>query len=312
MKKAILLTSLGAKYSLLQRVKQARDKFNKNLRIIGADSSEKALTKNFVTEFWHMPRLQDLGITDLLSFCQAQNIRYIIPTRDGEVPFFAQHKTLLKEHGVYVFVCSYENVMLCYDKYTFYQKAPKDYSIATALDPNELNAERFVIKERFGGGSKNIALNVPKEDLQKLRANFTEPIFQNFIEGDEYSVDSYVDKEGVLRASIVRSRDLIKSGEAKKTTSVSKPHIVQKVQKFLESFAITGHSVTQMFEDKEGILHLIECNTRYGGASSLSYELGLESFYWFLLECAGRDFTVELQERQLTQIRVEGDHYFES
>ena len=41
--------------------------------------------------------------------------------------------------------------------------------------------------------------------------------------------------------------------------------------------------------DDENNFNILECNNRFGGASSLSLEVGLDTFYWFLLEVNGAD-----------------------
>ena len=58
MREAILVTSIGAKSALLERVAEARDVFDTTLRILGADIDLSALGRYIVDEFWHMPPLK--------------------------------------------------------------------------------------------------------------------------------------------------------------------------------------------------------------------------------------------------------------
>lgn len=312
MREAILITSIGAKSSFIERVYDARDCFDKDLSIIGADSDFDALGRYMVDAFWLMPPLGDLLLEDLLAFCKEHKVGFIIPTRDGELSFFAQHKETLFAHGIFVFVCGFEAVMLCYDKLRFYEEGARDWTIATSRDLASLDTQRYVIKERFGGGAQNIALDLSKTQAQELAKGFEEPLFQPYIVGKEYSIDSYVDTKGVCRACVVRSRDKVVGGESKITTVAEKEDLAQKVKAFVERFEILGHSVTQVIEDLRGKYHLIECNTRFGGASTLSYELGVKSFLWFLQEAKGIELDVKISKRKLTQVRVQKDLYFES
>jgi carbamoyl-phosphate synthase large subunit len=312
MREAILVTSIGAKSALLERVCDARDCFDATLRIIGADTDISALGRYIVDEFWLMPALRELSFEMLLGYCKEHNVRYIIPTRDGELLFFAQHKKLLAQNNIFVFVCESEVVTLCYDKLKFYEKGDSTWCIPTSQDPHALDTKCYVIKERFGGGAQNIVLDVDKSTLQREAKNFQEPLFQPYIQGKEYSIDSYVDQRGKCRACIVRSRDKVIDGESKITTVAKKEDLAKKVANFVEKFSILGHSVTQVIEDQEGKYHLIECNTRFGGASTLSYELGLKSFLWFLQECNHQALDVAIANKKLTQVRVQKDLYFES
>ena len=54
--------------------------------------------------------------------------------------------------------------------------------------------------------------------------------------------------------------------------------------KIAEALKFFGHIVIQIIVDKDNQIHIIECNCRFGGASTLSIDMGLDSFYWFLLE----------------------------
>ena len=40
----------------------------------------------------------------------------------------------------------------------------------------------------------------------------------------------------------------------------------------------------QLIVEKNQRMHVVECNCRFGGASTLSVIIGLDSFVWFILE----------------------------
>ena len=63
---------------------------------------------------------------------------------------------------------------------------------------------------------------------------------------------------------------------------------------------------------KEDNYYLVECNTRFGGASTLAYKMGLKSFYWFLCEENGIKFKYNKAKKNLRQIRVKQDIYLEN
>ena len=54
-----------------------------------------------------------------------------------------------------------------------------------------------------------------------------------------------------------------------------------------DTLNLYGHAIFQIIEDWEGHFHVIECNPRFGGASTASVAVGLDSFLWFLMESAG-------------------------
>ena len=51
-----------------------------------------------------------------------------------------------------------------------------------------------------------------------------------------------------------------------------------------------GHFVLQMIKNKDG-LHVIECNPRIGGASTLAFAAGLNTPMWSIVEALGEDLS---------------------
>ena len=86
---------------------------------------------------------------------------------------------------------------------------------------------------------------------------------------------------------------------------------IRIAKSFLENNRILGHSILQVIK-KENKYHIIECNARFGGASTLSYTLGLESFLWFFKECNQEDISPKISNKKIRQVRVSKDMYFES
>lgn len=312
MKKAILITSIGAKIPLIKTVRRAKDAFDSTFSIIGGDTNPDALGREFVDGFWQMPRLEELRFETLLSYAKKHAIRAIIPTRDAELPFFAAHKKALKDEGINVFVADEDAVLFCYDKLRFYEQDKSAWAIPTTLDIQTLSAKSFVVKERFGAGAKSMACNVSKAEALTHAMKLQEPIFQPFIEGQEYSIDCYVDRFMACRGVVVRSRDLVVDGESQVTTVVHDEALAQKAAEFVTCHGIQGHSVLQVLKNEKGTF-LIECNARFGGASTLSEYVGLKSFLWFLQEAEGEDFEVHISKKIIRQVRKnKEDSYFES
>jgi len=234
-----------------------------------------------------------LSIDVILGFCLKNNIKAIVPTRDGELLFWASIEDELYKKGISVMISPVEGVETCIDKLLFSQKliAYKFPAIPSFLSIDNIDSETVILKERFGAGSKNIALNISKKEAEIKANEFTSPLFQPFIKGKEFSVDVYVDKKGTAKGAIARSREMIVNGESQITTMVSIPALELMCCKVAEILQLYGHVIFQAIEDKNNQFHIIECNCRFGGASTLSIAAGLDSFYWFLLEASNVDIT---------------------
>lgn len=285
----ILVTSISKKIPMIKAVKQSSKKFSDNIQLYGGDIDISCLCRYFVDKFWNMPRLESSALEGIIKYCHENNIRAIIPSRDGELPYWAKNKERFQKEGIAVMVSDYNSVNICLDKIQFSNVLFKHNlpSISTATDINEIKGEKYVVKEKFGAGALNLGLNLSKEEAIQHSKKISDPVFQPFIEGEEYSVDAYVTKNGKIKGIIIRKRDLIIKGESQITTLVNDKNLESISKQAIQELNLYGHIILQILKDKTEKFHIIECNTRFGGASTLSVLAGLDSFYWFILEANG-------------------------
>ena len=108
------------------------------------------------------------------------------------------------------------------------------------------------------------------------------------MQGDEYSIDAYVRKNGIFHGLVVRERVMVMNGESQVTRTIFDDQISELTRKIAEGLELRGHFVLQLIKNEQG-LHLIECNPRLGGASTLSFAAGLNTPLWSMLEALGID-----------------------
>ena len=288
----VLITSLSNKVPLIRAVRRAKIKVAPDGHIHGADSNPACIGRNFVDDFWEMPPTAELSPADVVRYCKERDIRTIIPTRDGELLFFAENDELFNANEIAVMVASPASVQTCLDKKKFFQALCDQGSlnpIPTFSHPDPDVGDRWVVKERFGSGSKNILLDVSLEEARASLNRFEHPLCQPYIEGLESSVDLYIAQNATPKGCIVRTRDVVINGESQVTTTADRPDIEKTCLEAAAAIGLTGHALFQIIEDTRGSLNILECNCRFGGASSLSVAAGLDSFFWFFRECMGDD-----------------------
>ncbi|MGM7681449.1 ATP-grasp domain-containing protein [Cytobacillus sp. Hm23] len=288
----ILVTSISKKVPLLKAVKLATGKIDSNMKVFGADSDNHCIGRYFVDRFWKIPKLNELAIDYFLQYCLENHITSIIPTRDGELIFFAKHKNTLNENGIYVMVATEKAVTICLDKYLFSKFGMKyGYPVVqTETSFTDLReANQYVVKERYGAGSKNIGLKLTKDQALTYSEIIATPIFQPYIAGEEISADLYVTRSREVKGIITRKREQIVDGESQITTTFRNEQLERLCTNMVIDLELYGHIVLQVVVDENGYFHILECNSRFGGASTLSIAAGLDSFYWFILEVSGDD-----------------------
>lgn len=310
-----LVTSVSRKTPLVRELRNAYSRLNLSGEIYGGDSDERCIGRHFVDEFWIMPRINDLDIQEFIKYCLFHGITCVIPTRDGELPFFARHRGLLSAQGIHCMISSLSAVNDCLDKLSFFNRAMSFHvpTIPSTADIEQIHSHEgthYVVKERYGSGSRKIGVDLDFSEAVSYASQLDCPIFQPFFKGNEISIDVYVDRKGVAKGAVARTRDLVINGESQVTTSFRDKPLEALCCSFAEQLGLYGHAVFQVIQDENGQNNFIECNSRFGGASTLSIAVGLDTFSWLLLEKVGVDLdTISFQrsEREKRQIRYTED-----
>ncbi len=285
----VLISSLSRKAPLVYALRRAQARIGRIGPVVGGDADPAAPAQAVCDAFWAMPRLSALDASAMVAACRERGIAAIIPTRDGELAWFAERRDELAREGIAVLVSPPVAITDCADKLRFAEllRAWGAPAIETALAPGAW--PRLVVKERHGAGSRGLGLDLEPESARRHAAGLAEPIFQPFIVGRELSIDVYIDGRRRCRGAIVRRREMVVSGESLVTATERHPRLEELCADLSLRLALCGHACWQAIEDAGGGLHLIECNPRVGGASTLSFAAGLDSLAWFLLEAAGGD-----------------------
>ena len=71
--------------------------------------------------------MENLTERELIAYCLENKIQAVIPTRDGELPYFAAAREALAESGIRVMVSSPEAIEVCVDKLAFYERAREEH-----------------------------------------------------------------------------------------------------------------------------------------------------------------------------------------
>ena len=309
----ILITSISSKIPLLESVKHAAKKINSNLEVYGGDSNKDCIGADFCDNFWVMPIIEELSIEKFISYCKENSITYIIPTRDGELKYFSKNKEKLATENIAVMVSEYETINFCLDKLKFYldSKHTQIPIIPTSNNIEEIESQFYVVKEQFGAGSAQIGIKLNKNEAIIHATKLQNPIFQPFIEGREVSIDMYITKNENLKGIVMRNRDIVVNGESVITTTFYDNKLEKICKDFVALKSFYGHIIIQTIIDTDNNYHIIECNSRFGGASTLSIAVGLDSFYWFFLETNNVDISDYLfynnTELKIKQIRYPKD-----
>lgn len=311
----LLVTSAARKIPLLRAAITAAQKLSPEMRVFAGDLDPDAPAQYAADGFWVMPRTDDTALDALIAGCRERGIGLVLPTRDGELLFWARHKARFAGEGIEVLVSPEDSVTRCLDKLEFarFGQARGLPFIPAFEGLEDAGPPPNAVKERFGAGSRAIGLNLDAASAREHAKGLTAPIFQPFIEGTEISVDAWLDRNHKVKGLVLRRRDRVVDGESQVTTTFRDPAIEEAARAALEALQLCGPVVMQILIDEAGQPHIIECNSRFGGASTAGIAAGLDSLYWSLAEAAGNDVTALPFARiqgEVRQVRLPADTHF--
>ena len=308
----VLITSAADKVPLVRAMQSAMRQIDLNGRVVAGDINDQALTAQVADDFWSMPPSQDNFLDEITSGLLDRQINMILPTRDGELLFWSKHAKYLEAEGIKVVISTPESVNICLDKLGFSLFGVENgFSfIPASSNLGDILSDSFVVKERFGSGSRSIGVNLSYDQAAAYASTLDQPIFQPYIYGKEFSVDAWVSSHHKVKGLVLRYRDKVVNGESQITRTFTNKEIESQVCEVIESLKLRGPVVLQAIQNSKGGMSIIECNARFGGASTAGIAAGVNSLYWSLLEAQGNnvdDYPFLRSAAEIIQVRVPSD-----
>jgi carbamoyl-phosphate synthase large subunit len=290
----LLFTSSGRRVSLVQMFKKSLGRAGVTGRVVTADIQGNAPTA-FVSDGHHIvPRVTDGDyLPELLRICALDDIRAIIPLIDTELALLARNKQLFAERGVTVLVPPPAITELSRDKLAAFRFFSAHGIPTPAVYAADAIPDRFplIVKPRDGSSSLGVTAVHNREELAFFRRYIRNSMVQEFITGDEFTVDVLADLKGNIRTIVPRQRLETRAGEVSKGVTRKDPQIIQAVAEVLERFdGVIGCINLQCFRRPTGEILFIECNARFGGGAPLSIMAGADLPRWTLELLQGREF----------------------
>ena len=281
----VLITSASRKVSLVKAFKKAVSQVNG--KVIAVDTSPFSPTFYFADEAYLVPRSNHESFFPLLlSFCEKRNIKLVVPTRDEELLPFAEHTEDFENIGTTVMVSNRAAIKVCQDKKQFIDFCRKNgYETPKVLvNPAAVTAEDFplFVRNRYSKASEYAFKVRSQEELSYHVKRLDEPIIQEYIDAEEYTVDLFADFDGTVLSVVPRQRITVFGGESFVGKTVRHDGIINASVKLAKSLGLIGHNTIQCFLNDDEAVKFVEVNPRYGGGVSLSFAAGAPTPFWLI------------------------------
>lgn len=286
----ILISSAGQRVSLVRAFQKELKLIDKKSKVYTIDINPKLAPACYVSDgFYTVKKVTDPDyINELLKLCKELNVKLIIPTIDTELLVLSKNKQFFLDEGIIPVVSDLNFVKACRDKRIINQFfINKNIEIPKSIDKNDLVFPLF-IKPYDGSLSKDTFLIEKASDLTPYHFENEKLMFMEYIDPashDEYTVDTYYDKNGILKCAVPRKRILIRSGEINKGVTC-KNEILEYVNGKLSTIeGASGCLTIQFFFNPQSKRIIgIEINPRFGGGYPLSYQAGANYPRWIIQE----------------------------
>lgn len=298
----ILILSAGTRNKIVQYFKK---ELNGKGNVVATDCSNLAPAIYEADKFYIVPRIDaDNYIDIILDICQKEKIDILISLIDPELSLIAKNIEKFKAIGVNPVISDYDKVEMCFNKYEMYKflinnnfKTAKSYinkeEFYKDLEDGKITFPVFV-KPVTGSASININKITSKEELEVLWKMSDPLIIQEFMNGQEYGIDTYIDmisKETVL--IFLKKKLKMRAGETDKALSVKNEKLFKLIKEFVEKAGFVGIIDIDVFE-VDGEYYISEVNPRFGGGYPFAYETGANVPKMIINNISGKINTPEI------------------
>lgn len=260
----VLVTSSGTS-SAINVIKSLKLQTEFNISIIAVDVDNLAAGLRLADYYYISPPITrpDDYLEFLYGICKKHNVRVLCPCYSKELSLISKAIARFSELGVAMLLSSPNVIDLCNDKLHLLDFI-EDIGIPTPkifTTPNESHLPLF--SKRVEGSGSRGAIYIENEHILKgLLASPEQRFYQEFIEGDEYTVDVLCDRESNVLFVGPRRRIEIKAGQSVKGVTIHNEILEDYVERICTSVGIVGVCNIQFIE-KDGTFYFIELNPRY-------------------------------------------------
>ncbi len=234
----------------------------------------------------------------LVNWCRRERIALLVPTRDAELPVLAAAAERFQRSGVRVVVSAEESITFCRDKRLFAQACAAD-GFATPAEYADAATAQFpaFVKPRIGQAARGAQRLASAQELAVRGFDLATEILQEYVDDPEYTIDVFIDWDGVLLSAVPRERVRVVGGESVVARTVRDPELAAAAGRLALALGLRAHVTVQAFRGPERI-RFIEVNPRFGGGAALGFAAGCPTPEWLVRLARGERIEPRLERHE--------------
>ena len=291
----VLFLAANWRVSLVRAFQDAKAQCETPFQLIAVDSDPLAPALQVADRSHSLPLFSDsICLELLLTICRTQAIDAIIPLTNKAIDFLNTHREELSGGSRRLFIQESSTIEICHDKWNLWKfmelegfNSPKTF-LLTESDPTDIFP--LIAKERNGEGGKNQSIIEDQRDLDHCMDKYPHHIYQELIQGREFSVDLFADIKGTPQLVVPRERLSVRGGEVMMSRIDMNESIIDSVEALSRRLALTGPCTLQGILNENGTFLFTDLNLRFGSGSVHTIAAGGNIPLMIYQEMAGQSF----------------------
>jgi carbamoyl-phosphate synthase large subunit len=292
----VLFLAANWRVSLVRAFQDAKTQCETPFQLIAVDSDTLSPALQVADRSHSLPLFSDSScLESLLTICRTQAIDAIIPLTNKAIDFLNTHREELSGGNRRLFIQENSVIEICHDKWNLWKfmelesfNSPKTF-LLTESDPPDIFP--LIAKERSGEGGKNQSLIEDQRDLDYCMDKYPHHIYQELIQGREFSVDLFADIKGVPQLIVPRERLSVRGGEVMTSRIDMNESIIDSVEALSRRLALTGPCTLQGILNENETFLFTDLNLRFGSGSVHTIAAGGNIPLMIYQEMAGQSFS---------------------
>lgn len=291
----LLITSAGRRNQLLECFRSSAAALGMPLQVLAAELRPHFSTAcRAADEVFTVPACDSPEYVDaLLAICEREKVGLLVPTIDPELSPLSKAIADFAKVGTKVVVSHPETVQIARDKLATAEAlalaglpTPRSLPLRDFLaDPSAIKGA-IIVKPKAGSSSAGIIRPRAIDELTSLAPDGY--VVQECWEGEEYTVNVFVDQAGRLVSAVPHLRMSVRSGEVSQGRTARQPDLLVAAERLPIALpGLRGPACFQAIVRGDGSIGIFEVNARFGGGYPLAHEAGAPFTQWILEEVAG-------------------------
>lgn len=285
----VLMTAGSRRVPLVQAFRHALNALGLPGRVIVTDINPLSPAVHVADRAYRVPLSTDPDyVPELLSICEAERVRLVVPTIDDELPLLAEARHRFREVGSLVACSPASTATTCNDKFeTCRQLAEAGVPAAASYLPGTLPATPplpLFIKPRIGRGAVGAFPVRSVEELSFFLGYVSDPVVQEYLDGPEFTIDVLCDFNGKPLSIVPRERVVIRAGVIDRGRTVNDSRLIDLARAACTALPFAGPLNIQC-RMRRGDPVIFEINPRFSGGIPLTIQSGAD-FPQMLLKLA--------------------------